>query len=170
MLHLPLLQRIYTTYIFRSNIYAVINFVSGNIIEGPKKITDGFNSLKDTIFEHGIDAAFASHRCNEAYVFKGNQYARINFAPGTTNDYLLTYPMEITVGFPSFEGSVFADGLDAAFCSKAKDEAIIFKGDTFARINYAPGTLNDFIYYSVTPMTSGFRCLKGIVPRYPCGC
>ena len=144
--------------------------MSGSIIGGPRKITDGFYSLKDTIFEHGIDAAFASHRCNEAYLFKGDQYARINFAPGTTNDYLRNCPMEITVGFPSLEGTVFQDGIDAAYCAKAKDEAYLFKGDTYALINYAPGTLDDYIIRSVTPISSGFRCLKGIIPRYPCGC
>ncbi|KAM7519775.1 hypothetical protein LguiB_018737 [Lonicera macranthoides] len=159
-----------TAYIFRSNIYAVINFVSGNITGGPKKITDGFYSLKNTVFEHGIDAAFASHRCNEAYLFKGNQYVLINFAPGTTDDYLLNPPKNITLGFPSLEGTVFQDGLDAAFSAEEKNEAYIFKGDTYALINYAPGTTNDKIIHTVTPIIDGFHCLKGIIPRYPCGC
>ncbi|KAM7515814.1 hypothetical protein LguiA_005397 [Lonicera macranthoides] len=158
-----------TAYIFRSNIYAVINFVSGNIIEGPKKITDGFYYLKDTIFEHGIDAAFASHRCNEVYLFKGNQYARINLAPGT-KDYFLTCPMAIALGFNSLQGTVFEDGIDAAYRAKAKDEAYIFKGDTYALINYAPGCILDYIIRLVTPISSGFRCFKGIIPKYPCGC
>ncbi|KAM7486051.1 hypothetical protein LguiA_002060 [Lonicera macranthoides] len=157
-------------YIFRSNIYILLNFVSGNIIGGPKKITDGFYSLKDTIFEHGIDAAFASSEYNEAYIFKGDQYALINFAPGTTNDYLLNPPKKITLGFPSLKGTVFKDGLDAAFSAKAKNEAYIFKGNSYALINYAPGTTDDYIINSVTPISDGFQSLKGIIPRYPCGC
>ena len=144
--------------------------MSGNIIGGPKKITDGFYSLKNTIFEHGIDAAFASSQQNEAYIFKGDQYALINFAPGTTDDYLLNPPKEITLGFPSLKGTVFQDGLDAAFSAKATNEAYIFKGNSYALINYAPGTTDDYIINSVTPISDGFHSLNGIIPRYPCGC
>ncbi|KAM7489043.1 hypothetical protein LguiB_026527 [Lonicera macranthoides] len=156
-------------YIFRSNMYILLNFVSGDIIGGPKKITDGFYSLKNTIFEHGIDAAFASSRDDEAYIFKGDQYALINFAPGTTDDYLLNPPKKITLGFPSLKGTVFEDGLDAAFSAKATNEAYIFKGNSYALINYAPGTTDDYIINSVTPISDGFQSLKGIIPRYPCG-
>ncbi|KAM7486063.1 hypothetical protein LguiA_002072 [Lonicera macranthoides] len=63
----------YEVYVFRSNIYMLLNFVTGNTIGRPKKITDGFYSLKNTIFEHDIDPAFASSRCKEAYIFKGDQ-------------------------------------------------------------------------------------------------
>ncbi|KAM7486059.1 hypothetical protein LguiA_002068 [Lonicera macranthoides] len=153
-------------YIFRSNIYILLNFVSGDIIGGPKKITDGFYSLKDTIFEHGIDAAFASSQDDEAYIFKGDQYALINFAPGKTNDYLLNPPKKITLGFPSLKGTIFEDGLDAAFSAKEINEAYIFKGNSYAHINYAPGTTDDCIINSVT----SFHSLNGIIPRYPCGC
>uniref|UniRef100_A0A5B7BS04 Uncharacterized protein n=1 Tax=Davidia involucrata TaxID=16924 RepID=A0A5B7BS04_DAVIN len=157
-------------HLFRSNIYALINFVSGDIIRVPKKITDSFHSLKNTIFENGIDAAFASSRSNEAYIFKGDQYARINFAPGTTDDYFINPPRRITLGFPSFKGTVFQDGLDAAFSAKATNEAYVFKGNTYARINYAPGTTNDYIINHVTPISDGFHSLKDIIPRYPCDC
>ncbi|XP_059623345.1 uncharacterized protein LOC132266483 [Cornus florida] len=157
-------------YLFRSNIYALINFVSGDIIQGPKKITDSFYSLKNTIFENGIDAAFASSKSDEAYIFKGDQYALINFAPGTTNDYIIWSAKRIPLGFPSLKDTVFEDGLDAAFSAEAENEAYIFKGDTYALINYAPGTKNDYIINRVTPISDGFHSLKGIIPRYPCGC
>ncbi|KAM7489066.1 hypothetical protein LguiB_026550 [Lonicera macranthoides] len=153
-------------YIFKGDRYILLNFVSGNIIGGPKKITDGFYSLKDTIFEDGIDAAFASSRHNEAYIFRGDQYALINFAPGTTDDYLVHNPKKIIEGFPSLKGTVFQDGLDAAFSAKATNEAYIFKGDTYARINYAPGTTNDYIINIETPISDGFHSLKGIIPSY----
>ncbi|KAM7486069.1 hypothetical protein LguiA_002078 [Lonicera macranthoides] len=154
-------------YIFRRNKYALLNFVSGNIIVGPKEITDSFPSLKNTIFEQGIDTAFASSRHNEAYIFKGDQYALINFAPGTTDDYLVNPPKNITLGFPSLKGTVYQDGLDAAFRAKATNEAYIFKGNTYALINYAPGTTDDHIINMVTPISDGFHSLKGIIPRYP---
>jgi len=156
-------------YIFRSKFYVLMNFVSGDIIQGPKKITDSFKSLKNTIFENGIDAAFASSRRNEAYIFKGDQYALINFAPGTTDDYIIQGPKSITLSFNCFKGTAFEDGLDAAFSSKEKNEAYIFKGDTYALINYAPGTTNDHIINHVTPISNGFHSLKGIIPSYPSG-
>ncbi|KAM7489060.1 hypothetical protein LguiB_026544 [Lonicera macranthoides] len=157
-------------YIFRSNMYILLNFVSGDIIGGPKKITNGFPSLKKTIFKNAIDAAFASSRDDEAYIFKGDQYALINFASGTTDDYLLHPEKKISLGFPSLEHTVFKDGLDAAFTAKAKNEAYIFKGNYYALINYAPGTTDDHIIHTVSPVSDGFHSLKGIIPRYPCSC
>ncbi|XP_057492143.1 uncharacterized protein LOC130777736 [Actinidia eriantha] len=158
-------------YIFRSNIYALINFVGNSIIQGPKKITDSFYSLRNTIFESGIDAAFASSRKDEAYIFKGDQYALINFAPGTTNDKIIQGPKKITLSFPSLKNTIFKDGFDAAFSSSRKNEAYIFKGNTYALINYAPGTTDDYIVNGpITPISDGFHSLKGIIPMYPCGC
>lgn len=156
-------------YIFRSKFYVLMNFVSGEIIQGPKKITDSFKSLKNTIFENGIDAAFASSRRNEAYIFKGDQYALINFSPGTTDDYIIQGPKSITLSFTCLKGTVFKDGLDAAFSAKEENEAYIFKGNTYALINYAPGTTKDYIINQVTPIIDGFNSLKGIIPSYPNG-
>lgn len=162
-------------YIFRSNIYALINFVAdgdgGYIIQGPKRITDSFYSLKNTIFENGIDAAFSSSQENEAYIFKGDQYALINFAPGTTDDRIIQGPKKITLSFPSLEGTIFQDGLDAAFSSSRENEAYIFKGNTYALIDYAPGTTDDRIVNGpITPISKGFPSLNGIIPMYPCAC
>ena len=159
-------------YIFRNNIYALINFVKdgGRIIHGPKKITDSFYYLKGTIFEHGIDAAFASSKENEAYIFKGDQCAVIKFAPGTTKNYRIT-PKRIAAYFPSLRGTIFQDGLDAAFSASATNEAYIFKGNTYALINYAPWTTDDYIINGpITPISDGFHSLKNILPMYPCYC
>lgn len=156
-------------YIFRSNIYALINFDEGNIIQGPKLITDSFYSLKNTIFAKGIDAAFTSSRKNEAYIFRGNQYALINFAPGTTDDYIIQGPKNITDSFSSLEGTIFENGLDAAFSSSRKNEAYIFKGDTYALIDYAPTTADDYIIQGPKKITESYYSLKGILPMYPSG-
>ncbi|XP_020250312.1 albumin-2-like [Asparagus officinalis] len=91
----------YEAYIFKGDRYALINYKQPRLIGGPKKITDGFHSLRGTIFESGIEAAFASHTKNEAYLFKGDQYALINFAPGGTDDYIITGPKKITPSWPS---------------------------------------------------------------------
>ncbi|XP_058726892.1 albumin-2-like [Vicia villosa] len=76
-------------YLFRGDKYALINYDSKNLINNIQKITDGFPSLIGTVFASGIDASFASHKYNEAYIFKGELYALINFAPHTTDDYLV---------------------------------------------------------------------------------
>lgn len=167
-------------YIFRSDIYALINFAAdgGYIIQGPKKITDSFYSLKNTIFAKGIDAAFTSSREDQAYIFRGNQYALINFAPGTTDDYIIYGPKKISEGFHCLKGTIFEHGLDAAFsCRKdegfifkhRKSEAYIFKGDTYALINFAPGGTDDYIIQGPKKITQSFYSLKEIIPMYPCG-
>lgn len=167
-------------YIFRSNIYALINFAAdgGSIIQGPKMIIDSFHSLKNTIFAKGIDAAFTSSKKtwftssykNEAYIFRGNQYALINFAPGTTDDFIIQGPKKIIESFHSLKGTIFESGLDAAFSSTRENEAYIFKGDTYALINYAPGTTEDYIVNGPKKITESFSSLKNILPMYPCGC
>lgn len=157
-------------YIFRSNIYALINFDEGYIIQGPKLITDSFYSLKNTIFAKGIDAAFTSSTENEAYLFRGNQYALINFAPGTTDDYIIQGPKNIIDNFYSLKGTIFENGLDAAFSSSGTDEAYIFKGDTYALINFAPSTTDDYIIQGPKKITESFYSLKDILPMYPCSC
>lgn len=157
-------------YIFRSNIYALINFDEGKIIQGPKLITDSFYSLKNTIFAKGIDAAFTSSTENEAYLFRGNQYALINFAPGTTDDYIIQGPKKIIDSFDSLKGTIFENGLDAAFSSSRTYEAYIFKGDTYALINFAPGTTDDYIIQGPKKITESFYSLKDILPMYPCSC
>ncbi|KAK9941182.1 hypothetical protein M0R45_017801 [Rubus argutus] len=78
----------YEAYLFKDDMYALINYNSGHLIR-LQPITDGFHSLENTIFASGFDAAFASHKTNEAYLFKGDSYTLINFAPGTTNDYII---------------------------------------------------------------------------------
>lgn len=158
-------------YIFRSNICALINFAPHDyIIQEPKKISDSFSSLKNTIFENGIDAAFTSSRKNESYIFKGNQYALINFAPGTTSNHIIQGPQKITENFPSLKNTIFEDGIDAAFASSRKNEAYIFKGDIYALIDFAPRTRRSYIIQGPKKITLSFYCLKDIIPMYPCGC
>ncbi|GLT75265.1 hypothetical protein SLA2020_470010 [Shorea laevis] len=76
-------------YIFKDSQYALINYSSKTLVHAILAITEGFHSLKDTTFEDGIEAAFASHREDEAYLFKGDKYALINYAPGTTDNYII---------------------------------------------------------------------------------
>ncbi|KAF5952131.1 hypothetical protein HYC85_010075 [Camellia sinensis] len=91
----------YEAYLFKDNQYALINYGSKSHLIAIRNIAQGFPSLKNTMFESGIDAAFASHRTNEAYLFKKDYYALINFAPGTTSDYIIGGVKKIRENWPA---------------------------------------------------------------------
>ncbi|XP_028116930.1 albumin-2-like [Camellia sinensis] len=91
----------YEAYLFKDNHYALINYGFNSHLIAVRTITQGFASLRNTMFESGIDAAFASHRTNEAYLFKKDYYALINFAPGTTDDYIIDGVKKIRENWPS---------------------------------------------------------------------
>ncbi|KAL9319421.1 hypothetical protein ACSQ67_015938 [Phaseolus vulgaris] len=57
-------------YLFKGNKYCCMDYDSKQLVEPIRNITDGFPVLKGTIFEDGIDASFASHNENQAYLFK----------------------------------------------------------------------------------------------------
>lgn len=186
-------------YVFVKDKFVVLNYAPGakknEILDGPVHIVDGFPVLAKTPFENGIDCAFETDH-NEAFIFSGNQCARIDYAPHSTNARIISGPTTITTifsclrgttlengvdaairsvnkhvylfkgdeyycidyqservvtnhyirnGFPSLVGTVFESGIDASFASHVKDEAYIFKGNYYARINVAPGTNDDYI-------------------------
>ncbi|XP_027364777.1 uncharacterized protein LOC113871883 [Abrus precatorius] len=150
--------------IFSSNLCALIDYAPGTTddkkLSGPMTIAAMFPFFKDTVFENGIDAAFRSSRSYEAYLFKGDQYALINY--NTKN---LIAIRKITEGFYSLRGTIFASGIQAAFASHRTDEAYIFKGTQYALINFAPGTTNDYIIGGVQPMLPNWPSLRSILPR-----
>ncbi|CAK9150968.1 unnamed protein product [Ilex paraguariensis] len=91
----------YEAYLFKDNQYALINYGSNSRLIAIRLIANGFPRLKNTIFKSGIDAAFASHRTNEAYLFKGDSYALISFAPATLDDYIIDGVKNILPNWPS---------------------------------------------------------------------
>ncbi|KAL9324748.1 hypothetical protein ACSQ67_009605 [Phaseolus vulgaris] len=68
-------------YLFKDNKYACIDYGSKQLIGTIRNITDGFPVLKGTIFEDRIHACFASHKENQAYLFKGENYVLDQFHP-----------------------------------------------------------------------------------------
>ncbi|CAI8609929.1 unnamed protein product [Vicia faba] len=71
-------------YLFKGHRYTRIDYVHPDYaIIVYRTIRKGFGSLLGTVFESGIDAAFSSHVKHEAYIFRGEYYARINFGPDT---------------------------------------------------------------------------------------
>ncbi|KAM7486052.1 hypothetical protein LguiA_002061 [Lonicera macranthoides] len=71
---------------------------------------------------HYIDYAFNFNNQVEAFIFTTDQCLQINYAPGTTDDFIIKGPMSIGDLFPSIRNTIFATGIDAAFTSSAKNE------------------------------------------------
>lgn len=158
-------------YMFFNKEFALINYAPGStndyVINGPLLISDGFPSLAGTAFaEYGIDAAFGCPGSAEttggyfgpaeAFIFSGNLCAKINYAPGTTADWIIDGPKTIKQMFPFFKGTKFEKGVDAAFESTVVNEAFLFKGSEYARINYSNRTLK-----AKARIVDGFKCFVG---------
>ncbi|KAL2326640.1 hypothetical protein Fmac_025698 [Flemingia macrophylla] len=149
-------------YLFMQNKYVLVNYAPGTtndkIVNGPLLICDGFPSLIGTPFgEYGIECAFDTDY-NEAFIFSANLCALIDYAPGTTNDKILSGPMPIASMFPFFKGTVFEHGIDAAFKATAKYEAYLFRREQYALISYHSKTL-----IAIRKITDGFHSLRGTV-------
>ncbi|CAL5203252.1 unnamed protein product [Lathyrus oleraceus] len=152
-------------FIFYENFTALINYAphtyNDKIISGPKKISDMFPFFKGTVFENGIDAAFRSTKEKEVYLFKGDLYARIDYG----KNYLVQSIKNISTGFPCFTGTVFENGVDAAFASHRTNEAYFFKGDYYALVKISPGGIDDYIIGGVKPILENWPSLRGIIPQ-----
>ncbi|KAL9319430.1 hypothetical protein ACSQ67_015947 [Phaseolus vulgaris] len=99
----------------QGNKYGRIKYDSKRLVGTIRNITDGFPVLKGTIFENGIDACFASHKENQAYLFKGENYVRIIFTLCTADDTLVGNVRPIFDGWPLLKGILPLDnrGVDA---------------------------------------------------------
>ncbi|XP_062017418.1 uncharacterized protein LOC133733796 [Rosa rugosa] len=152
-------------FIFSGNLSAHINFAphttNDKIIKGPISISDMFPFLRNTVFESGIDAAFESTTKYEAYLFKDDKYALINYGSCTAR---LIHVKPIRDGYPSLKNTIFASGIEAALASHRYNEAYLFKGDSYCWINFAPGTRNDFIT-GVKQIRPNWPSLRSILPR-----
>lgn len=145
--------------IFSGNLCAHIDYAPGTmndkILKGPMTITAMFPFFDRTVFATSIDAAFTSSVSNEAYLFKGDSYAKINYHSKTC-----IAIQKIRDGFYSLRNTIFENGIEAAFASHRKDEAYLFKGDQYARINFAPGTTKDYILGGVRPVRPYWPSLR----------
>lgn len=150
-------------YLFMKNEYVLMDYAPGStgdrIVNGPLLICEGFPSLADTAFgEYGIDCAFNSHNASRAFIFSGNLCACIDYAPGTTDDSVLDGPMTIAAMFPFFAGTEFARSVDAAFTASATGGAYLFKGDSYALIDYDSKTCT-----ATRKIAEGFHSLRGTI-------
>ncbi|XP_058749970.1 albumin-2-like [Vicia villosa] len=152
-------------FIFYENLTALIDYAphteDDKIISGPRKISDTFPFFAGTVFENGIDAAFRSTIGKEVYIFKGDQYAKIDYG----KNYLVQSIKSISAGFPCLAGTIFENGVDAAFASHRTNEAYLFKGDYYALLSFNPTGADDYIIGGVKLILENWRSLRGIIPQ-----
>ncbi|KAL2921169.1 Albumin-2 [Bienertia sinuspersici] len=153
-------------YIFSGNTcakwyYAADNSSHDAILEGPKPIAAMFPFFRRTMFETGVDAAFESSHPYEAYLFKGKNYAKISYSPDGGH---LVGIASINEFWPCLRGTTYEDGFDAAFTLHTKNEAYLFKGDSYARIEFTPGTTKDVLRWS-GKIKGSWPNLDSILPR-----
>jgi hypothetical protein len=99
-------------YFFCKDRYVLINIRPGStgdyIVNGPKSIGDNWPSLRQAGFADGVDAALPNPRkSEEAYFFCGDKYALINIKPGSTGDYIVNGPKNISENWPSLRAAAF---------------------------------------------------------------
>ncbi|KEH26268.1 putative Hemopexin-like domain-containing protein [Medicago truncatula] len=100
------------------------------ILEGPSPIIKMFPCLKGTIFEDGIDATMRTFNPAYVYLFKGDKMGTLMFGNNTIEN---IYKICERYYFQPFLGTVFEQGIDAAFNSNINNEVYIFKGRYYAR-------------------------------------
>ncbi|GLJ08515.1 hypothetical protein SUGI_0090300, partial [Cryptomeria japonica] len=86
---------------------------------------------------HYINSAFNFPDTEEAYLFIADQCLLINYAPGTTDDYIIKGPLSIGDAFTCLKDTIFANGIDAAFTASSINEAYIFRSNIYAVISFA---------------------------------
>ncbi|WVZ72294.1 hypothetical protein U9M48_020779 [Paspalum notatum var. saurae] len=153
--------------IFSANLCARINFAPRTgrdwIMEGPKTIRQMFPFFKGTSFEKGVDAAFESSVARQAYLFKGHEYAVIDYS----KEPKLVARRPITEGFMCFgSGHLFARDIGAAMASHVPKEAYLFKENNYVLFHFTPGEAKDYIIGGPKEIVPrNWPCLKGILPR-----
>ena len=84
--------------------------------------------------------------------------AKINYAPGTTNDKIIEGPKLIHEMFPFFKGTKFRVEVDAAFESSVPNQVYIFKAGEYALVDYIQRKL-----IHIRPIVDGFNCLQNTI-------
>ncbi|XP_057440746.1 albumin-2-like [Lotus japonicus] len=151
-------------FIFSGELCALVDYAKPGdeymmLESGP--IYEMFPRLKGTAFEKRINAAFRSSLSNEAYIFTGDHYARINYASKK-----VIYTDAIKNVWHCLVGTIFESGIEAAFASHRTEEAYFFKGDQYARIKFTPGKNEDYdIIDKVKPIKPSWNALGDLLER-----
>ncbi|XP_045792059.1 albumin-2-like [Trifolium pratense] len=128
-------------YVFNNEKYVVLDYGRGfdkktRVIGGPIHIADGFPMFANTPFAIGIDGSYDNDG-NDTFFFKGDQCAKVDFAPDTGDSRLLMGPISITSMFPDLNANTpFATGLNAAMRSNTGKIVFLFSGPQVGSFNY----------------------------------
>lgn len=127
------------------------------LLEGPIPIIKMFPCLKATVFENGIDAIMTAPNEKYVYLFKGNQKGALLF---NSNSIERIKKISDYYYFQPFLGTVFEQGIDAAFNSNINNEVYIFKGRYYARYDMVK---REFINGIIKLISDDWLALQGIL-------
>ncbi|XP_056699575.1 uncharacterized protein [Spinacia oleracea] len=154
-------------FIFCANLCLLINYApdtrNDTIVKGPMTVVEMFPFLKGTVFENGIDSACELKSAeDEAYFFKGNLCAHINYG---SNPQLITQG-QIGQFIPLLKGTVFEGiGVDASYASHAENEvAYYFKYNNYGQINVNVEDGVEYLY-GVFVMGDNAPVIHSFVPQ-----
>ncbi|XP_057543289.1 albumin-2-like [Amaranthus tricolor] len=154
-------------FIFSDNLCAKWSYGLKNpknkLLVGPSPIEEVFPYLKGTVFANGLDAAFETSRPYEFYLFKGDNYARI-FYEGAGK---LLNSSPIRQNWVTLRGTIFEKSIDGSFSldhDTYPNSVYIFKGDTYARVTYTPGTATEKLD-NLAKIKSYWTGLGSMLPR-----
>ncbi|CAI8593742.1 unnamed protein product [Vicia faba] len=150
-------------FIFHGNQCAMIKYAPDpadtRLLLGPIPISGMFPCLKGTVFENGINAAI-HHLHGKVIIFNGNKIGYLNYKAK-----YLSWVKNLLSCFPYWDGTVFTNGIIAAFNSHNKYEAYIFNGKYYARINYCPTNKNGgyLVNHKIRRIRNEWPALHGIL-------
>ena len=152
-------------YFFKGNQYLRVNPNNNWEVDPgyPKNIAGNWSGFPAS-FTNGIDAIVGNDKNNRVYVFKGNEYIRINPLNGWNVD--PGYPKPIAGNWSGFPAD-FAAGVDAAVFTKVNKKIYFFKGNEYIKVDPHngfkvaagyPKPINNNWPGVSSPFTSGIDC------------
>jgi len=112
-----------------------------------------------------VDAAFESSVPNQVYIFKGGEYALVDYIQRK-----LIHIRPIVDGFNCLQNTIFDSDIGAAFASHNSQEAYLFKGNSYVILHFTPGQTKDYIISGPKEIVpKNWPSLVNILPRYNAG-
>ncbi|MEW2529121.1 glycosyl hydrolase family 18 protein [Streptomyces sp. NPDC047071] len=149
-------------YLFRGHQYARFEEGTDKPLGEVKDIAAGWSSLRGTSFASGFDAALEAEKYGkrQLILFRGDQYVRVEIPMNSADDTLVKGPMSITTGFKIFEGTPFANGVDAAV-EIGDDRIMLFRGSQMAIFKLDIDGTGDKWVMEPRAISEGLPVLKG---------
>ncbi|KAH6651351.1 hypothetical protein F5144DRAFT_559193 [Chaetomium tenue] len=160
---LPVPGQASEVYVFSGTRYVRIKFTPGtpdeSIIAGPHDIAGYWPSLASAGFQT-VDAAFpVPGKEDEAYVFSGNQYAKIRYHAGKTDDVVTYGPKKFTEVWSTLNKAGF-DTIDAALpVAGHSDQVYYFSGSQYVKVEFTPSSSTEKILYGPARVAEVWKSL-----------